>query len=127
MVALGIAYIALPIDVLGIPKEDLDGSLRLWGSSLKLFAVPLCLLILNFTKNFIIQLLVLLWGLWILIISVLFFVSSKDLAPGLTQYGRAFVAVVIIFALCQLVFSATKFLPKNREIPKTEDPPVNPS
>ena len=127
MVAAGIVYLALPVHVLGIPKSDFTGVLRLWGSSLKLFAIPLCLLVLNFTKHVIVQIASLAFALWTLFVTVLFFLSSKEHAPDLTLYGRAFLASIIIFSLCGFIFSAIKFLPKSLNFGHTDDPPVNPS
>lgn len=127
LVLAGLALIILPQATLGIPKNDTTGVLRLWGSSLKLFAVPLSLLILGFTKNVLIQIANLVWGFWIFIASILFFLRIQEHAPGISQYGRIYLATVLLVSLTLFVFTAVLFLPKGLKIPQEENPPVNPS
>lgn len=127
LVLAGIALIALPQPLFGIPKNDTVGILRIWGSSLKLFAIPFTLLLLGFTKNPLVQLGNLIWGFWLLITTVIFFFRVQEHAPAITQNGRLFLASVLIVSLALFVFTATQFLPKHLKITQTENPPVNPS
>lgn len=127
LVTAGISLIVLPEPFFGIPKTDLRGALRLWASSLRLFAIPLSLVLLSFTKNVLIKLAILCWGGWILLVTTIFFFRMQSEAPAITLYGKLFLAAVLILSLSVFLFSMIQFVPKNLKLTSGDNHPVNPS
>ena len=123
----GVAFTTLPEAFFAIPKNEVQGVLRMWGGSLKLFAVPLCLLLLSFSKNVFIKLATVLWGSWMLLVTVLFFFRMEEEAPSVNLYGKLFISGILIVSLAVFLFSAIQFAPKALKFSSSENTPVNPS
>ena len=123
----GVAFITLPEAFFGIPKNALTGVLKFWSGSLKLFAVPLSLILLSFAKNVLIRLATVLWGLWMVLVTIFFFFRMEEQAPAVTLYGKLFIAAILIVSLSVFLFSAIQFAPKRSKLFSSENPPVNPS
>ena len=105
----GVALIVLPVPLLHLRAIEPMGLLKWWQGTLEAFAVPLSLLLLNFTRHIWVRLSSLFWGLWIAVLSAWMIVQSKEVVPDATFNGVLFLLAVMIASIALVIFSALTF------------------
>lgn len=121
LLASSATFLVLPESLLGLPMSGSSGIYRLWVASLELLAVPVCLLLLCFTKSTLIRVTKLLWGLWMTILSACVLLLLNEVAPEVTLWGTVHVGVTLITALSLTLFCTIE-LSKLAPPKKEEDP-----
>ena len=105
----GAAVTFLPLEWFGIPREGASGVLDYWLSTMMLFVLPLVLVLLGFTKSFLIRLLRFLLGLWDLALTVALLLQIDRFSPNLTGEGIGLLGLVLVFSASIVVYSAIDF------------------
>ena len=115
LLAAGVVLIVCPPRLFEITTGMNIAPVSLWLFSLKMFAIPLVLILLAFTKSRLIQALDFIWGVWMTVTSVWVLGTSNVLMPSLTFYGQTLLAAIALFSIALVLFSAMAFtspLPK---------------
>lgn len=130
LLTLGIAYVVLPETLLGLPTSELSRAYSLWSGSVKLLVFPFCFLVMVFNRSTVLRIGRLLWGLWMAMLSALVLVKLESVAPTVTVWGTALVAVEFIGAISLTLFETielSKLAPSLKEEPKpaAESSPID--
>ncbi|MBI4403631.1 MAG: hypothetical protein HY537_05695 [Deltaproteobacteria bacterium] len=94
----GIGLMVVPEKVFGLGTPT-ESPLSLLLASNKSYAIPLALLLVSFLHRIFAVVGSVLWGSWVVCISLLAMAKLEEAAPNVTFYGKIFVATLAILSL----------------------------
>jgi lysylphosphatidylglycerol synthetase-like protein (DUF2156 family) len=123
LAASGVALLSLPESYMKLRAAEPFGALRLWQVSLESFAVPLSLLALSFTRHLVVRIFTLLWGLWIVGITLWLLWRIPEELPQINFHGMLFLFFALIVGSSTAMFTAMSFYIPHTPRPEPPPPP----
>lgn len=126
----GVGLLVAPPSLFNFGGGDPATAFKILRTSLEVFAIPLSLCLLAFTKHPFVRMGAFAWGCWMTLFSlfVLFFKGSQ--IPGATFYGLIFVIFLVVISITAVVSGAIFLFGSkidSTESPKTGTPSRSPA